>query len=218
MDSLMESYEQQFGSLTADITSKIGKIPNVSGKEKVTIIENVEKLMDETRELLEQMDLEVRSLPVTERQKYQIRLKSYKSELTQLEKNLKKSKIAFSDHVHAREELLGDETQNSEDQRTRLLDNTERLERSSKRLEHGYQTVLETEQIGAAVLDDLHSQRQTIQRSRERLRETDAALGKSSRILSGMMRRIIQNRAVLVVVGIIILIVIIVGIYFAAKK
>ena len=57
----------------------------------------------------------------------------------------------------------------SRTQRSRLLDNTERLERSGKRLEDGYRTCIETEQIGSQVLEDLHSQRQTIQRSRDRV-------------------------------------------------
>ena len=31
MASLMESYEQQYSNLTAEITAKIGKIPNLHG-------------------------------------------------------------------------------------------------------------------------------------------------------------------------------------------
>ncbi|KAF5894802.1 calmin isoform X1, partial [Clarias magur] len=44
-------------------------------------------------------------------------------------------------------------------------------------------------QIGQEILSNLHTDREKIQRSRDRLRETDANLGKSSRILSGMLRR-----------------------------
>lgn len=57
------------------------------------------------------------------------------------------------------------------EQRQRLLDNTERIERTGKTLTEGYRVVLETEQIGAAVLQDLSSQRETIQRSRGRVRD-----------------------------------------------
>ncbi|CAH1794609.1 unnamed protein product [Owenia fusiformis] len=219
MANLMDSYEQQYSTLSAEITSKIGRIPNLTGADKQASIRNVDRLMDETKELLEQMDLEVRELPSRDRQKYSTRLKSYKTELIKLEKDFKKARIAFSDEVHMRDELLGgDDTNNSEDQRQRLLDNTERLERSGKRLEQGYRTAIETEQIGNQILEDLSSQRETIQRSRERLRETDANLGKSSRVLSGMMRRIIQNRLILVVIGLIILVIIGLGIYFATKR
>lgn len=55
------------------------------------------------------------------------------------------------------------------EQQRKLLDNTERLERTGKNLTEGYRVILETEQIGAAVLQDLSVQRETIQRSRGRV-------------------------------------------------
>ncbi|XP_074648178.1 vesicle transport through interaction with t-SNAREs homolog 1A-like isoform X2 [Tubulanus polymorphus] len=190
MASLMESYEQQFANLTAEITSKTVRIPNLTGAEKQTLSSNVEKLLDETRELLEQMDLEVLDLQPKDRNKYQTRLKSYRTELSKLEKALKQSRIAFSDEIQSRDELFGDDSYStSADQKTRLLENSERMERGSKRLEEGYRIALETEQLGATILEDLSTQRESIQRSRDRLRETDSTLGRSSRILTGMMKR-----------------------------
>ncbi|KAK7004665.1 vesicle transport through interaction with t-SNAREs 1A [Biomphalaria glabrata] len=66
-------------------------------------------------------------------------------------------------------------------------------------------------------MDDLHHQRQTITRSRARLQEMDSALGKSSRVLSGMMQRVIQNRVMLLGVGLIVLVAIILFIYFMVR-
>lgn len=62
-----------------------------------------------------------------------------------------------------------DDPHYSEDQRTRLLENTERLDRSSKRLEDGYKMTLETQQIGNEIMDDLARDRETIVRARERV-------------------------------------------------
>ncbi|XP_035669869.1 vesicle transport through interaction with t-SNAREs homolog 1A-like isoform X3 [Branchiostoma floridae] len=188
MASLLDSYEQQYSNVTAEITNKIAKIVKLSGGEKRHMVTNVEKQMEEAKELLEQMDLEVRDIPSKERQKYATRLKSYKTELGKLEKDFKKAKLHGG--AGSREELLGpDDPSHSEDQRTRLLDNTERLERSGRKLEAGYRMAVETEQVGADILENLHQDREKIQRSRDRLRETDSDLGKSSRILSAMMRR-----------------------------
>ncbi|XP_066549638.1 vesicle transport through interaction with t-SNAREs homolog 1A isoform X3 [Amia ocellicauda] len=194
MSSDFETYEQDFGTLTADITNKIGRIPKLGGDEKKQMVVNVEKQFEEAKELMEQMDLEVREIPVQSRGMYNSRLKSYKQELEKLEKDFKRSRIAYSDEV--RNDLLGDDGNSSESQliklreeRAHLLDNTERLERSSQRLEAGYQIAVETEQIGQEILENLHHDREKIQRSRDRLRETDANLGKSSRILTGMLRR-----------------------------
>ncbi|XP_074476466.1 vesicle transport through interaction with t-SNAREs homolog 1A isoform X1 [Sebastes fasciatus] len=219
MSSDFEAYEQDFGTITAEVTNKIGRIPKLSGEEKTQLVLNVDKQLEEVRELLEQMDLEVREIPIQSRAMYNGRLKSYKQEIEKLEKDFKRSRIAYSDEV--RNELLGDEASSSENQliklreeRAHLLDNTEKLERSSRRLEAGYQIAVETEQVGQEILSNLHGDREKIQRARERLRETDANLGKSSRILTGMLRRIIQNRVLVFVLGAIILLTIILAIYF----
>ncbi|XP_070846310.1 vesicle transport through interaction with t-SNAREs homolog 1A isoform X1 [Chaetodon auriga] len=219
MSSDFEAYEQDFGTITAEITNKIGRIPKLSGEEKTQLVLNVDKQLEEVRELLEQMDLEVREIPIQSRAMYNSRLKSYKQEIEKLEKDFKRSRIAYSDEV--RNELLGDDASSSENQliklreeRAHLLDNTEKLERSSRRLEAGYQIAVETEQVGQEILSNLHSDREKIQRARERLRETDANLGKSSRILTGMLRRIIQNRILVFILGAIILLTIILAIYF----
>lgn len=214
MASLIETYEQQYATLTAEITHNINNISSTRGGEKQKYVRQVEKLFDEAKELLEQMELEVKDL-TTDRQKYKTRVKSYQVELTKLETDVRRAKLGIDS---SRDELLGDDTHDSEDQRKRLLDNTEMLDRTTRRIDHGYKVTLETEQIGAQVIEDLTNQRETIQRSRGRLGEMNSNLGKSSRLLSGMMRRIIQNRLLLLGLGVMLLIVIIVAIYFMVKK
>ncbi|XP_052070642.1 vesicle transport through interaction with t-SNAREs homolog 1A-like isoform X2 [Mytilus californianus] len=214
MASLIETYEQQYATLTAEITHNINNISSTRGAEKQKYVRQVEKLFDEAKELLEQMDLEVKDL-TTDRQKYKTRVKSYQVELTKLETDVRRAKLGIDS---SRDELLGDDTHDSEDQRRRLLDNTEMLDRATRRIEHGYKVTLETEQIGAQVIEDLSNQRESIQRSRSRLGEMNANLGKSSRLLSGMMKRIIQNRILLIGIGLILLIVIVVAIYFMVRE
>lgn len=215
MSADFQGYEQDYGVLTAEITNRIGKIPKLSGEEKKQMVINVEKQLEEAKELLEQMDLEVREIPAQSRGMYSNRMRSYKQEMSKLEADFKRSRIAYSDEV--RNELLGDDGNSSESQRAHLLDNTERLERSSRRLEAGYQIAVETEQIGQNILENLNQDREKIQRARERLRETDTNLGKSSRILTGMLRRIIQNRLLVIVLGTIIVFTIALAIYFSFR-
>lgn len=69
---------------------------------------------------------------------------------------------------HESEEIY-DDWGGAGEQRRKLLDNTERLERTGKTLSEGYRIAVETEQIGASVLQDLSLQRETIQRSRGRV-------------------------------------------------
>ncbi|XP_054378840.2 vesicle transport through interaction with t-SNAREs homolog 1A isoform X2 [Pongo abelii] len=143
MSSDFEGYEQDFAVLTAEITSKIARVPRLPPDEKKQMVANVEKQLEEAKELLEQMDLEVRDIPPQSRGMYSNRMRSYKQEMGKLETDFKRSRIAYSDEV--RNELLGDDGNSSENQRAHLLDNTERLERSSRRLEAGYQIAVETE-------------------------------------------------------------------------
>ncbi|XP_075920693.1 vesicle transport through interaction with t-SNAREs homolog 1A isoform X3 [Petromyzon marinus] len=188
--SLLDAYSQQFGVLTAEITNKLGRIPKLTGDEKSALCSATEKQLEECLELMEQMELEARDQPAPLRVRATAQTRSLRTELSSLEADYKRSRIAYSDELSVREKLLSsDGKTSSHGQRSLLLGNTERLESASSHLEAGYRTVVETEQIGQDILDNLHRDRETIQRARERLRETDSHLGKSSRVLSGMMRR-----------------------------
>nr|XP_027222864.1 vesicle transport through interaction with t-SNAREs homolog 1A-like [Penaeus vannamei] len=85
-------------------------------------------------------------------------------------------------------------------------------------LTQGHKIALETEHIGAQILNDLHSQRQTISRARERLRETDTDLDQSSRVLNTMLRRVLQNRFILIAVFVVLFIVIVIAIYVSFTR
>ncbi|KAL8574911.1 hypothetical protein ACOMHN_063605 [Nucella lapillus] len=214
MASLLQNFEQQYSTVTADITFNIGRISSTSGAEKQEHVRQADKLFEDASELLEQMELEVKGHDAKDRQKYQTRIRSYQAELSKQKADMKRARLGIDAN---RDELLGDDTHDSEDQRTRLLDNSERLERSTHKLEQGYRIAVETEEIGGQIMEDLNHQRQTLQRARGRLHDMDTTLGKSSRVLSGMMKRIIQNRILLLGVGLIMVVTIILAIYFMAR-
>ena len=116
---------------------------------------------------LEQMGLEIRELPPPMKSKYQTRIQSFTAELTRLENEFKKTRDSYE---RKREELLGEGSEeNIYSQKQRLIDNSEKLERGSKRLDVGYRVAIETEQIGNEILTDLNEQRETIQRTRNRV-------------------------------------------------
>ncbi|KAL8592687.1 hypothetical protein ACOMHN_037627 [Nucella lapillus] len=214
MASLILDYEQQYSSLTADITFHIGRISLTNGAEKQNHVRQAEKLFEEATELLEQMDLEAKEQDSRDRQKYTTRIRSYKAELSKQQTDMKRARLGVDS---CRDELLGEDTHDSEDQRARLLDNTERLDRSSRKLEQGYRIAVETEEVGSQIIEDLSNQRETLQRARGRLHDMDTTLGKSSRVMSSMMKRIIQNRVMLIGIGLLIVITIAVAIYFMVR-
>lgn len=59
--------------------------------------------------------------------------------------------------------------QASADQRERLTMSVERLNHSSERIRESHRTLLETEELGVSILQDLHSQRETLLNSHKRV-------------------------------------------------
>ena len=62
-------------------------------------------------------------------------------------------------------------------QRSKLLSNTDRIQRTSDRLDEGYRITQETEEIGLGIMDNLQRDRETIQRMRGRVREGEGERG-----------------------------------------
>ncbi|XP_064392253.1 vesicle transport through interaction with t-SNAREs homolog 1A-like [Halichondria panicea] len=213
MAAVFETYEKQFATITADITARIGRIPNLVGTEKKTAVGVVQGNIDEARELLEQMDLELYDAAPDVRPALIRRVENFKRELSRLRKEFRTSQVAVGG-ASMRKELFGNEPVTSEDHRERLLDSTSRLDKTSNRLEEGHRIVMETEQIGMDIMNNLQRDRGTIQRARSRLRETDADITQGGRIVSRIRKRIIQHK-VFFIVGIIVMLLIIALLIFA---
>lgn len=115
------------------------------------------------------MELEVRGINGTARDRLRSRVESHRAELKRLTQEFQTAKKPKEDII----EITLDESWDNnvtEDQRKRLLDASERIERTGRTLQNGYRMALETEEIGSQVLKELHEQRETIQRSRGRVR------------------------------------------------
>ncbi|EJY57800.1 AAEL017371-PA [Aedes aegypti] len=213
---LIQDYEQQYAVLTAEITAQIGRLSTSSGGERNKLISDIDRQLEESQELLEQIGLEIRDIPQANRPGYTSRLNCYQAEWKRLQQEFTNAKKERSKGYDSVDEF--DEIGIQEDQKRRLLDNSERLERTGNQLRDSYRVVLETEQIGNQVMQDLSQQRETIQRARGRLRETDAELGRSSRLLNSMMMRALREKIVLVSVAIAIFLVLFLSIYFSISS
>ncbi|KAL4703664.1 hypothetical protein ACJJTC_016208 [Scirpophaga incertulas] len=186
MATLIQSYEQQYSVLTADITAKIGKLKSGTEENREKLSKEIQGNFDEANDLLEQLELESRSMGGASR------VAAYRAELQRVRAEYRA--VIASDVVSMDNEEVYDDWSGAGEQRQKLLDNSERLERTGKALTEGYRVAIETEQIGAAVLQDLGHQRETIQRSRGRLRETDEQLDYSRRLLNSMQARNTRQR------------------------
>ncbi|CAH8459314.1 unnamed protein product [Dicrocoelium dendriticum] len=224
MSSLFESYEKQYGNLTSEITLNLGRIPLLENGDRQKLVRDTSILFDEIRDLFEQMSLEIQELAHPTKDKCLTMLECFKAEHEKLKTEFQRPRYAphaktqsknlpLDDDEGLREEVLYDS-----DMRARLLDNTERIARSTNRLEDGVRVALQTEEIGSHILSDLGEQREKLQRSRNRLRQADADLTKSSRILTQMTRRIFQNRIVLMGTILLLILIFVVTIYLTVRQ
>lgn len=94
MSGLFESYEKQYGDLTSEITLKLGNIPKLYdgiclfnfwfSDERLKEISETSVLFSETKELLEQMSLELQDFRSEIKAKCANRLDCYNKELDKL--------------------------------------------------------------------------------------------------------------------------------------
>lgn len=137
------------------------------------------------------MRLEKSNIPANLKSKFNTRFRNFETDLDSTKRKLET-------YTNDRSKLFGDRYTDNPDgapsdvqleQRQQLLSGTDRLNRSSGRLRESQRIALETEQIGASTLGDLHAQREQITNTRERLLESESYTDRSIKTLIGMARR-----------------------------
>ncbi|KAF5178515.1 Vesicle transport v-snare [Thalictrum thalictroides] len=114
-------------------------------------------------------------------------------------------------------EKSGSVVQVAADQRGRLLMSTERLNTSSDRIKESRRTMLETEELGVSILQDLHGQRQSLLHAHDTLHGVDDSIGRSRKILTAMSRRMDRNKYLIGSIITVLVIVIILILYFKLR-
>lgn len=197
MSEVFEGYERQYCELSANLSRRCSSAGLIADtEERLQKMTEVNTGLDEADILIRKMDLEARSLQPSLKASLLAKLREYKSDLNKLKREVKRLSSPNHDSV-IREGLeagISDTHKASSDQRGRLMSTTERLDQSSDRIRESRRTVLETEQLGVSILEDLHQQRETLLHSHTKLHEVDNAIDKSKRILTAMSRRITKNK------------------------
>jgi vesicle transport through interaction with t-SNAREs protein 1 len=135
------------------------------------------------------MRLEKSNIPASLKSKYNAKFRNFEHDLDSTKRKLEtytndRSKLfgsRYTDDPEAGDAQL--------EQRQQLLSGTDRLNRSSGRLRESQRIALETEQIGAGTLSDLHRQRETIEHTRVTLLDSESYTDRSIKTLRGMARR-----------------------------
>lgn len=188
-------YEAELKLVQADLSQQLEQIKETTGEPRKAAISRAERALEEANELIGQMRLEKSNIPASLKSKYNTRFRNYESDLDAIKRKL-------DAHTNDRSKLFGDRYTDNPDmdaqqeQRQQLLSGTDRLNRSSGRLRESQRIALETEQIGAGTLSDLHRQREQITHTRERLLESETYTDRSIKTLRGMARRCVVSPSV----------------------
>ncbi|XP_057463283.1 vesicle transport v-SNARE 13-like isoform X2 [Actinidia eriantha] len=167
------------------------------------------------------MDLEARSLQPNVKAVLLAKLREYKSDMNNLKAEVKRITSTNLNQA-ARDELLesgmADAMTVSADQRGRLLMSTERINKSSDRVRESRRTMLETEELGVSILQDLHQQRQSLLHAHNTLHGVDDNIGRSKKILTNMSRRMSKNKWIIGSIITVLVIAIALILYFKLAK
>lgn len=197
MSGVFEGYERQYCEISASLSRKCTAVSALDGELKKQKISEIKSGIEDAEGLIRKMDLEARSLQPSVKAVLLTKLREYKSDLNNLKAEVKKISSSNLDKA-TREELLeaglADTLAVSSDQRGRLLMSTERLNQSSDRIKESRRTMLETEELGVSILQDLHQQRQSLLHANSTLHGVDDYIGKSRKILTAMSKRMDKNK------------------------
>ncbi|CAN7127528.1 unnamed protein product [Brassica rapa subsp. narinosa] len=217
MSEVFEGYERQYCELSTNLSRKCHSASLLShGEEKKEKLVEIKSGMDEADVLIRKMDLEARSLQPSAKAVCLSKLREYKSDLNQLKKEFKR--VSSPDaNQSTREELMesgmADVHAVSADQSGRLAMSMERLDQSSDRIRESRRLMLETEEVGISVVENLSQQRQTLLHAHSKLQGVDDAIDKSKKVLTAMSRRMTRNKWIVgsVIVALILAIILIIS-------
>lgn len=219
LTALFRQYEQDYCNRSTDISRKIGALTGVPTDVRRAKATEIEANMREAEGVIKNLDMEARSLPSDKARPLISKVKEYKADLGSLREQLKQAAATAgaSDAARAELGLGGDYYSTSAGQRDRMLQSTERLQKTSERLQLGKQQLAETEELGVTILGDLARQRETIIHARDTLHGADDNISKARRVLSTMSKRVMANKIIMFGISACLLLGIILIIYYRVK-
>ncbi|CAI0434169.1 unnamed protein product [Linum tenue] len=219
MSQVFEGYERQYCELSANLSRKCTSGSVLIGEQKKQKVAEIKTGLDDADALIRKMDLEARSLPPNIKGSLLAKIREYKTDLINLKNEVKRissSNVSQAARDELMESGIADTKMVSTDQRGRLLMSTERLNQSSDKIKDSRRTMLETEELGVSILQDLHQQRQALLHAHGtngiktslmnvglvglvcvhhvQLQGVDDNIGRSKKVLTAMSRRMNRNK------------------------
>ncbi|XP_073018917.1 vesicle transport v-SNARE 11 [Primulina eburnea] len=221
MSDVFDGYERQYCELSANLAKKCSSASVLDGERKKQKISEIKEGLDDADSLIRKMDLEARGLQPNVKAVLLAKLREFKSDLNNLKTTVKRIESTNLNQA-ARDGLLeagmADTLTASANQRERLLMSTERLNTSSNRIRESRKVMLETEELGVSLLQDLHQQRQSLLRANDTLYGVDDNISRSKKIMASIYKRMDRNKWIIGSLVTVLVIAIAVILYFKLFK
>lgn len=213
---LFKHYETEFQLVQADLVQKLDQIAELSGEPRKAAMSAAQRALEETNELLDQMQMEKQNVPSAQRAAINRRLRDYKTDVDGYRRKLQtaaddKNALFGGRYTDNPSSSSGDA---HFEQRQQLLSGTDRLDRSTQRLKASQALAYETEAVGANTLAQLQQQRETIDHTTRVLYESEGYVDRSIKSLKGIARRMATNRVITIAI-ITVLVLLIIAVIFS---
>ena len=206
---MFNSFEQDFTSHIETSRKTLKNLEGLTIKEKSAAIASVTKELFEAEKSLKQMEVEVKTMPQASRAPTQAQIRKRRDELELTKKMLRKEEADIK-ATKNKETLMGG---NTGAVKQRLHHSNDMIIDQNQRLEESQRTAYETERLAIDTMGTLREQRDIINRASSGVKATNENLSKSNRLITGMSRRAMTNKLIMVVIIIMLIIAILLVIY-----
>eukprot|EP01066_Platyproteum_vivax_P015138 Platyproteum_vivax@DN6726_c0_g1_i4.p1 len=189
---IFDSYEDDFLEYQSTIEKELLELEGRSGVIDKKDLAKCQRMLSDADGAIKQMEGELHTIP-NKPLELDLKIRGYRSDYDKF-----KSRYGAVKAAADRASLLGNVKPGSQSAagRQRLLDTNDRLRDGQRKLFEANQVALETESVGSTVVVDLHSQRETIQRSRANMGAVGDNLSVARTSIENMTRRVVQNKMV----------------------
>ncbi|EEY69364.1 uncharacterized protein PITG_05592 [Phytophthora infestans T30-4] len=217
MTTIFDGYDEEYRTLTSDISKKLSEIASYEDqkdKKKASIV-HVGDLLTQATQLIQQMELEVRSLDAATRRELSKKVDQYKKSLASLSADHKKIR-----EKEEREGLFGDRDGNaaSVEHRGRMAAATNKMKGTTDKLAAARKEIADTEEVALAIGEELGRNREKIEATHAKVKGVNEMARRGGNIVGRMSTRDKRQRMALSIAAGFIIIAILLLIYFGIFK
>eukprot|EP00013_Stygamoeba_regulata_P021468 CAMPEP_0177644090 /NCGR_PEP_ID=MMETSP0447-20121125/8494_1 /TAXON_ID=0 /ORGANISM="Stygamoeba regulata, Strain BSH-02190019" /LENGTH=195 /DNA_ID=CAMNT_0019146411 /DNA_START=84 /DNA_END=672 /DNA_ORIENTATION=- len=186
-------YQGEFESYTSGIQDSFQEMHTLAGAEKRKKIAEIDELFSCAEETVKNMGLNrapAESIAACKR-----KVNSLRVEYERIKNPYTAERERLFSHAAA-----ADLRVTSEDQRARLLQTSDKLEEGSSHLHNARLTMEDTLHTARDINTTLYAQREQMLHQRDMLQQVNDQLSSAGSILRGMARRMMTNKAIMVVI------------------